>query len=602
MFTAAAILAAVYVCPAAAADLTGHSTETALLPPDADAAAGGIELPDILSPGDIKRYKRIFVLQKKGDWPRADRIIKKLKNRLLMGHVLTQRYLHPTRYRSRYRELVAWLKLYADHPDAKRLYQLAIKRRPRKARRPRRPVYRWIPSFEESAMPAESSYRSPRRRGARKAREVRRTLALIRRFARTGRLSLAKKILARKRTRRLLDQVEMDIARAYIGSGHYIRGSAQTAYAFVGPATARSGRYMPFGHWTAGLAAYRLGMYREAAGHFENMAVSRGLSNWNIAAASFWAARSHMVAGQPERVNRWLRVAASHPTTFYGLLGRRVLGVEMPFQWDVPKLNEAHLDLMMRRGEGRRAMALLQVGERHRAERELRALTRFKNRELAIALLAVAHAANLPALSLKTGGLLLEADGKRRHGALYPVPSWKPKEGFVIDRAIVFAFMRQESGFNPRAKSYAGARGLMQLMPSTAGFISRRRFRGRGRARLYDPQLNISLGQKYLRYLISHQEVQGDLMLLAAAYNGGPGNLAKWRRRAKRKNYLDPLLFIESIPALETRIFIERVLANLWIYRLRLNKSVPSLDALASGKPAMYKRLDDESVAQNARN
>ena len=61
-------------------------------------------------------------------------------------------------------------------------------------------------------------------------------------------------------------------------------------------------------------------------------------------------------------------------------------------------------------------------------------------------------------------------------------------------------------------------------------------------------------------------------------------------------------MFIESIPARETRIFIERVLSNLWIYRQRLGQDAPSLDALAAGETPFYKSLDRRSVAKNVRN
>jgi soluble lytic murein transglycosylase-like protein len=303
-------------------------------------------------------------------------------------------------------------------------------------------------------------------------------------------------------------------------------------------------------------------------------------------------------------VNRWLEVAAGQPRTFYGLIAGRVLGIDKPFTWDVPEITRDRIDSIMRRRQGKRALALLQVGQTRRAERELRALTAIDDRELGRALLAVAEAAKLPSLSLRTSGMLVEADGSPHHGALYPVPQWRPEGGFIVDRALVYAFMRQESQFNTRAKSSAGARGLMQLMPATASFMAKRRFRGWRRNRLYDPELNIALGQKYLRYLIGHEQVQGDMLMLAAAYNGGPGNLAKWRRRAARKRYLDPLLFIESIPSRETRIFIERVLSNLWIYRDRLGQESPSLDALAAGRTPVYKSLDNQaaSVAENARN
>ena len=80
--------------------------------------------------------------------------------------------------------------------------------------------------------------------------------------------------------------------------------------------------------------------------------------------------------------------------------------------------------------------------------------------------------------------------------ALFPIPPWQPESGFIVDRALIYALMRQESAFNPRAKSVDGARGLMQLMPATAGFVARQRFRGSRRNRLFDPALNLELGQR----------------------------------------------------------------------------------------------------------
>ena len=82
--------------------------------------------------------------------------------------------------------------------------------------------------------------------------------------------------------------------------------------------------------------------------------------------------------------------------------------------------------------------------------------------------------------------------------------------------------------------------------------------------------------------LLADDNVAGDLFRLAAAWNGGPGNLERWQRDPQAAD--DPLMFIETIPSGETRAFIEHVLANLWIYRDRLGQPSPSLDALAAGR------------------
>jgi soluble lytic murein transglycosylase len=267
-------------------------------------------------------------------------------------------------------------------------------------------------------------------------------------------------------------------------------------------------------------------------------------------------------------------------------------------------LTEARLERVLKAPSGRRATALLQVGQNTRAERELRFMADAGDRALTEALIAVAENKSLPMVSYRAGAALIGAAGPIPAGALYPLPDWKPREGFRIDRALIFAFMRQESAFNVRAKSSAGARGLMQLMPATAGFIAQKRFRSKKRDRLYDPALNISLGQKYIRHLLENDHINGDLLLTAAAYNGGPGNLRKWQRRARKGAYTDALMFIESIPARETRIFIERVLSNLWMYRERLGEPAPSLDALAAGERPVYIAVDgaEGSVAEDVRN
>ncbi|MDX1422899.1 MAG: lytic transglycosylase domain-containing protein, partial [Kiloniellales bacterium] len=229
-------------------------------------------------------------------------------------------------------------------------------------------------------------------------------------------------------------------------------------------------------------------------------------------------------------------------------------------------------------------------------EQELLALPDWREAATARALLVVTQSAGLPRLGLEVARRLLRdrASGWSRHDlapVLYPVPVWRPAGGYTLDRALVYAFIRQESSFDPRARSPAGARGLMQLMPRTASALDRQtRYRGRSRDLLYDPARNLLLGQRYLARLLATRRVDGDLLRLAAAYNGGPGNLGKWQRQMGRID--DPLLFIESLPLLESRLFVERIMTNLWIYRHRLGQPAPSLAALAAGLWPTYEPLD----------
>lgn len=572
-----------------------QAAETASLPADTQDTAA--LLPDILSKADRTRYRKIFTIQERGDWRRADRLIKKLDDRVLMGHVLAQRYLHPTKYRSRYLELSRWLKSYADHPDARRIYKLALSRKPRNYRAPTRPSRKFYPSYAPTKIIERSGYR-PARKSARSI------IRQVRRMTHRRQLSQATRYMNRKANTRRLGATGYDLARTHVASGWFFHGDGKRAYEMARPAAKRSGHRIPYAHWIAGLSAYRLGKFVAAADHFEAVALSSKVTGYDHAAAAFWAARSNMTGQRPERVNRWLEMAAAQPRTFYGIIARRWLGEKSPFDWKPPVLNAERLERITSQKSGRRALALLEADLNVRAGRELRFMSGGRDREMTKALIAMADKLSLPMVSFRAGAALLGGSEPLPASALYPLPRWKPQEGFHVDRALIFAFMRQESAFNVRARSSVGARGLMQLMPATAGFIAQKRFRGKKRDLLYNPALNISLGQKYILHLLDNSHIDGDLLLLAAAYNGGPGNLRKWQRRARKGAYTDALMFIESIPARETRIFIERVLSNLWMYRERLGEPAPSLDALAAGERPVYIAVDGSngSVAEDVRN
>lgn len=552
-------------------------------------------LPQPLSTADVDRYKQIFDLQDAGRWRAADRVIRQLDDRILMGHVKAQRYLHPTKYRSRFQELSDWTKSYADHPDARRIYQLAVRRKPRPARMPQPPRLPKRGLYGESGDGGIERVKSAGVRYTASARQLHRA---IRNHVRHERLTRAGQ-LADSAAMRRLGQVHQGIAEARIAAGWFYYGRDQKAYEIGSRAAKKAGNLAPFGHWYAGLAAFRMGRYGDAADQFQAMAAIGGQQRWPRAAAAFWAARAGLRAGRPDEMARWLRLAASFPRTFYGVLARRMLGMESPFTWQLPSVSDDGVSRVLETPRARRALALLQIGQRHRAERELRYLAAGSDADTRIALLAIAEQNGMPSVALRTAATLSRNNRIPIERGLYPVPVWKPQGGFTVDRALVFAFMRQESAFNPRAKSHAGARGLMQLMPGTAGYMANRRFRGRARASLFDPTLNLSLGQKYIRYLLDHEQVQGNLFLMAAAYNGGPGNLAKWQRRIAEKTS-DPLLVIESLPSRETRDFIERVLANLWLYRERFGQKAPSLDAIAAGEHPLYQGQDGATPVSSA--
>ena len=137
-WTTGTLAALIFGIGVASADMPGGTRLEAIISqPRLDLSSAA---PKVLSSNDVDRYRDIFRIQKDGYWPEANALIARLENPLLLGHVLAQRFLHPTKYRSRYKELKDWMAAYADHPDAARLYKLALRRKPKNWQNPKPPA------------------------------------------------------------------------------------------------------------------------------------------------------------------------------------------------------------------------------------------------------------------------------------------------------------------------------------------------------------------------------------------------------------------------------------------------------------------------------
>jgi len=545
-------------------------------------------LPEVLSAHDAARYREIFALQRDGKWAAAKEAIARLDDPLLLGHVLAQRYLHRG-YRTQYGELASWLARYADHPEAAAIHALAQNRRPSGAIAPTEPQGEPLLARGISEDPAD--LRPPARGGT--TQRAAQQKQVIRRLARTD-PAIAEHVLHRAEGERIFDEADSDEARADVAEGYLFAGENQRALRLA--AAMRNPAWQPLAHWQAGLATWRLGRLEEARNHFETLAGLSGLSRWNASAAAFWTARVAERAKRPAVARRWLDAAAAQPRTFYGLLARKKLGIATKFELEPAIFTDIDLRAVIGIPPARRALALLQIGDTMGAENELRVLANGAPFTLYPALAALADRGNMPTLSVQMASLLSEIDGRRHETALYPVPRWEPAGGFAVDRALLFALMRQESQFRTTAESQAGAVGLMQLMPATALDMAERlglAIGGRAGPDLTEPRLNVTLGQAFVARLLEHEQIRGNLILFAAAYNSGPTNLMRWSSRPEYG--ADPLLFLESLPSRETRIFIERVMTNYWVYRLRLGQPSPDLEMLARGTWPVYVAQDKSS-------
>lgn len=351
--------------------------------------------------------------------------------------------------------------------------------------------------------------------------------------------------------------------------------------------------------WLAGLAAWRANRIDRAKHDFETVAQSGDHSPWTVSAAAFWAARAELRSDHPELFNYWLGVAAQNPRTFYGLLARRTLGVDSYIDFGQSAFSELDAQILTGVDAGRRALALIEIGDNIRAETELRTLAMRASTNLLQSIVALADRANLASLSVEIGARVADAKDENHDRAEYPVPRWKPRGGFQIDRALLYGVMRQESKFRPASRNASGAAGLMQLMPSTARTMAAHTGLHGG---LADPSVNLALAQQYIIELLNDDRVGGNLFYFAVAYNRGPGALPRLKEEGGNRG--DPLMFVESINNRETRFFIHQVLTNYWIYRLRLGQPTPDLDALAAGEWPIYTAEDNsaETLVRHAEN
>ena len=243
----------------------------------------------------------------------------------------------------------------------------------------------------------------------------------------------------------------------------------------------------------------------------------------------------------------WMRRAAMEGDTFYGALPvvRLDRGVRLPGG----TIGNADVEALSAAPRGRRAFALLQVGEKRLAEAELRTLWLDTARDGAFdrPLALVAGAVGFTQLEAE----IERNDLRRPDGAAFV--KLRPASGFLIEPPLVYALVHHESNFHAAAVSNSGARGLMQIMPSTAYAVA-----GGQASRLQDPEVNLAIGQKLVLALAEDDAIDGDLIRLLAGYGQGQNGLRKWVDNVRDDG--DPLMFIEAIPNPGTRSYIRDAL------------------------------------------
>ncbi|TAD90328.1 MAG: lytic transglycosylase domain-containing protein [Alphaproteobacteria bacterium] len=290
----------------------------------------------------------------------------------------------------------------------------------------------------------------------------------------------------------------------------------------------------------------------------------------STARGAYWAGRSLDALGRSGEAEAWYRRAAEQSTVFYGQLATQRLGVALGLP-PSPTADPAARRALEQRELVRATALLLRLGEEEDIDPfVLRVAEQARTPAETTAAAAWATGLGRPDLSttiarraLREGQVLIDAG--------WPDLAAVSRDG-TPEPALALAVIRQESNFAAAAVSRAGARGLMQLMPATARQTASRAGQPYAEARLTrDPSYNVLLGRFFLQGLID--QYGGHYPLAIAAYNAGPGRVRQWLQRYgdPRSADVDVLDWIETIPFSETRNYVQRVLENLLVYRLRLN-------------------------------
>lgn len=343
------------------------------------------------------------------------------------------------------------------------------------------------------------------------------------------------------------------------------------AYLLVRQHKQKEGFSFAQAEWLAGFLALRfMDQPTQALQHFETLYqnVSTPVSR---ARGAYWAGRALEQMGQKDLARRWYTKAAQFQTVFYGQLAGEKIGQSYAALYTTPPVLTPADKAAFQQDDLVRASVLLhQAGMDDEAGDFIQAFVRRHSTPKAYEYAAgLASNLNLYYQAVQTAkkasreGLFLTAEA-------YPLLT-NHLQNINIEWALVHGIIRQESVFNRKAQSPAGALGLMQLMPGTAQETARKIGIPYNRSLLTAREsYNIRLGSAYLDGLVDR--FAGAYPLAIAGYNAGPGRVDNWLKTFgdPRTGEIDLIDWLELIPIYETRNYVQRVMEAVYVYRLRL--------------------------------
>jgi len=364
--------------------------------------------------------------------------------------------------------------------------------------------------------------------------------------------------------------IRLDVADIFIEDGEFL-----AAYQVLAGHYDQSGALNYEVDWLAGWIALR--KLNEPAAALDHFMTFYGEVSYPISRArgAYWAGRAAEAMGDMELAAVWYDLAAENGQTFYGQLGAAKLGIA-PRLPPPPAIPESEVIAFANDELTTVVRQLHEVGEENLVRTFLLRMTDATSsgpRHQLIGQLALVM--NRPDLAVMVAKQAVRA-GTVLVTAGYPVLNLP--EGSDVDPALALAVIRQESQFDPRAVSPAGARGLMQLMLPTAQDMANMLGVETSRSKLLsDPEHNVSLGMAYLDHMLDTQD--GSYVRAIASYNAGPGRVRQWVAEMGDPHApgIDIVDWIEGIPFPETQNYVQRVLEGMQVYRMLSGVDTASL-------------------------
>ncbi len=355
-----------------------------------------------------------------------------------------------------------------------------------------------------------------------------------------------------------------DYKRAYkISSNHYLSEGVEFAEA----------------EWLSGwLSLSFLNKPKVAVEHFENFYNNVGYPI-SRARGAFWLGLSHEKLGNSDKAKKYYESGSKFTNTYYGQLSFNKIKFDQEFSLVKSLKHSKEYEKEFNKNKLIKHIRLLKELDKTELGKDIIKHLATLNIEKGSEILAAKLATEVDRYDYAIQ-ISKKASYEKRFINLYNYPVITTPETIrskkMPSQELILAIIRQESEFDSRANSSAGAKGMMQLMPATAKLVSKKtKSKYNRKALTSDPEYNIKLGTYYFNMLL--EEYGGVYPFAIAAYNAGPNRVKIWKRKYgdPSKQEIDYIDWIELIRFKETRNYVQRVIENINVYKYILNSNNP---------------------------